>query len=314
MDLSVIVCTYNRAALLGEALDALARQDVQKDIDWEIIIVDNNSQDQTREVIGAFARRCPIPATYVFEERQGLSYARNTAVASARGGVLAFTDDDVTPERGWVRAILQSLHRHQAHGVGGRVLPKWAQAPPAWLRDDRSLVTGLAMLASEEFARLEPGNGLVIYGANMAFRRELFGELGAFDSTLGRIGTKLYGHEETDFVKRALRAGKTIVYDPSLVVWHHVGPDRMRKRYFRKLSFDRAENHAMSHPRPGRSVLGVPFYMFRLTASHVLGWTLAILRGDPRAFVKETEIWSDVGRMCGHLRARSRQSARHRRA
>jgi glycosyltransferase involved in cell wall biosynthesis len=310
MDVSVVVCTFNRAALLGETLASLACQNVPSDLRWEIIVVDNNSRDQTREVIERFARRAPVPTTNLFEGRQGLSHARNSAVTHAQGAILAFTDDDVTPERDWIRAVLRALERHRADGVGGRVLPKWAGHRPSWLRDD--FLAGLAMLASEEFGRLEPGNRRMIYGANMAFRRELFGELGAFDPKLGPIGAKLYGQDDTEFVRRALRAGKTIVYDPSLVVWHHVGPDRMRKGYFRKLSFDRGEHHAISHPRPGRSVLGVPFYVFRLTASHALGWMLAVLRRNPRAFVKETEIWSDVGRMRGYLRARARQSARHR--
>lgn len=306
-EVSVVLATYNRAHLVGGALESLADQDASGTLHWEIVVVDNNSADATRAVIEDFAQRVPIPVRYVFERAQGLSHARNAGVAAAGGSVIAFTDDDVRPDRTWLRALVHGLAAHTADGIGGRVRPRWAAPPPPWLAENHHLWPYLAMLEHQEFARLEVGQRRLINGANMAFRRVVFDTIGGFDTTLGRMGEKLYSREEHDFIERALCARFNIVYDPALVVWHHVGADRMRKGYFRAWCFDNGEQEAfILGPVRGRSIVGIPLYSLRAMLVDMRDWLLALFGRDPRTFVRETDVWRDIGFVWGRLKMRRR--------
>ena len=106
MDLSVVICTYNRASSLAVTLEALLMQEATPSLRWEVVVVDNNSSDHTREVVEGFAARNEIRVVYTFEPNQGQSHARNTGVKVAHGDVIAFTDDDVIPERNWVAHLV----------------------------------------------------------------------------------------------------------------------------------------------------------------------------------------------------------------
>src|SRR5579863_10079992 len=101
MDISVILCTYNRCDDLTQALAGLAASRMPQSVDWEVLVVDNNSKDRTRSVVEEFSSVYPR-FRYLFEGQQGLSNARNAGIAAARGRVLAFTDDDVIIDPGWL--------------------------------------------------------------------------------------------------------------------------------------------------------------------------------------------------------------------
>src|SRR5215831_4700728 len=95
MNISVVLATYNRAASLQVTLDTFLTQVVRFDVEWELLVVDNNSTDSTHDVVERFARAAHFPVRYIFEKRQGRSYSLNTAIAEAKGEVIDFTDDDV---------------------------------------------------------------------------------------------------------------------------------------------------------------------------------------------------------------------------
>ena len=229
MDVTVVICTYNRADLLEATLSALAEQKVDGNLAWDIVIVDNNSSDRTRVVAQQATSRLPV--TYVFEGRQGLSRARNSGIAAARGEIVAFTDDDVLPARDWVNSIASAIERWGFDIVGGRILPKWEGTLPSWLLEDDTLLGNLALLTSEQVRIFEPSTLETpkVWGANMAFRRSVFARVGLFDTRRGIQGKTLYAGEETELIGRAIDAGSVAVYDPSLVVFHRIGPDRMRR-------------------------------------------------------------------------------------
>jgi len=303
MPISVVIGTYNRARLLKGTLEALGSQEVPDPLEWEIVVVDNNSSDTTPQVVTEFSRTTAIPVRYVFEPRQGLSHARNRGIEEARGSILAFTDDDVLPAPDWIRQLAAAIDRWNAHGVGGRILPRWSAAPPRWLTDNRRLLNRLAIMdfeASRLLALpLEPRPQ--VWGANMAFRRELFEKVGGFDPRLGIVGTKLFRGEETDLVSRALECGLRIAYDPVLTVFHRIGPHRMRKAYFRKLMFDHAQLEARLEPVvSGRAFLGAPLWSYRAALTDFWRWVgLALLRRS-EAFDQHLAWLSSVGRLSGY--------------
>ncbi|HET8578453.1 MAG TPA: glycosyltransferase [Methylomirabilota bacterium] len=303
--ISVVIGTYNRARLLAGALRALAAQDVPDSLKWEIVVVDNNSRDTTAQLVADFSRSTAVPMRHVFESRQGLTHARNRGIREARGSIIAFTDDDILPAPDWIAQIAAALERWKAHGIGGRILPQWEAAPPRWLAENRHLWSRLAIMDSEEsrLLTLPLGEQPKVWGANMAFRRELFDKVGGFDPRRGIVGTKLFRGEETELIKRALELGLTIAYDAGLTVFHRIGPDRMRKGYFRKLTFDDAEGEARVAPVVGRRcLLGAPLWLYRVAFTGFWKWLgLALLR-RPGAFDQQLGwLWS-VGKLSGYWR------------
>src|ERR1700677_975166 len=133
MKVTVILCTYNRCRSLARTLNSLTVQELPESLDWQVLIVDNNSKDQTREVVEDFCLRHPRRFRYLFEHQQGLSYARNAGVREAGGDVLAFTDDDVTLEPTWLWNLTSILLDGEYAGSGGRILAEQAFVPPRWL-------------------------------------------------------------------------------------------------------------------------------------------------------------------------------------
>ena len=311
MDLSVVVATYNRAHLLAGTLEALAAQEVPASLTWEIVVVDNNSTDSTPRIVEDFLRTSPLPVRYALEPAQGTNHARNRGVGESTGTIIAFTDDDVVPARNWVRSIVAGMSRWGADGIGGRILPQWLARPPAWLERDRHLWEALALRDAPTPAELRLTaagrfcQGVEIWGANMAFRRSLFDQVGVFDPSIGHRGDRLVGGDETEFVRRAVRAGCRIVYDPDLIVWHRIGPERLKKRFFRRKCFHIGEARAArTTPAPRRCLLGVPLYQLRVLVHNAVRWIAAILRRDPDCFCKELELWDNAGFIVARLKAR----------
>lgn len=304
MDASVIVCTYNRAGMLPASLEALAAQRVAPELEWELVVVDNNSSDDTRAVVEAFRTRAPMPVSYVFEARQGLSFARNTGVAVAKGDVIAFTDDDTTPAPDWVAGTVAVLNEFTAQVTGGRILLVWPAPVPAWLAGQPGLFGSLGQMDYDRTQRLVEERGRPqIWGGNMSFRREVFDRIGLFDTTLGRVAQRLYGGEDVDFVRRALAAGLTAVFDPRLVVWHRVPPERMRRRYFLRWHFQGGEGETFFGPRPsGRTFLGTPLFRYRHALWAVGRWTVSAARRRTDSMERALDLAHALGSIWGYWR------------
>ena len=297
MDSSVIIATYNRARLLRQTLASLGTQVLPAGLDWEIVVVDNNSKDDTREVVDSCARQSGIPIRYVFEGRQGKSFALNSALPISRGRILAFTDDDITPRHDWLQATLGAIHSGKLDGVGGKVLPRWEVEPPGWLRQRPHLLVWLAMLDNEERRLLDYPitNQCRLVGANMAFNRALFDEFGDFNTSLGHHGKRLYGTEETELIHRFLKGGKRIGYDPDIVVYHHVGRARLTKRFFLKRLFYQAVADAVMTDAGAPFVRRAERWRYR----HLAGSFVSVLartvarRGD--AFECQLDFSKELG-------------------
>jgi glycosyltransferase involved in cell wall biosynthesis len=243
---SVVVCTYNRASSLRVTLTALAAQVTPPGLDWELVVVDNDSTDTTRREFETFAATAQIRTRYLSAAPQGLSRARNAGVGVARADLIAFTDDDVDPAPDWVARIAEAMAESGADILGGRIVPAWTMPPPHWLERRSYLRRALAIMEHPSHARVLTAHGTpAVWGANMAIRRAVFAGIGLFDPSRGVTGTKLYRGEEVDLVERALAAGFRVVYDPRAVVRHRIGADRMRVGYFSRLYFWRAEGDAL---------------------------------------------------------------------
>jgi glycosyltransferase involved in cell wall biosynthesis len=308
LEISVVLATYNRAPLLRGALGALAAQEVSASLRWEIVVVDNNSSDATAQEVTTFARTVSVPIRYAFEPRQGLSHARNRGVEDSQGEIVAFVDDDVLPQSDWVAGVAAAFDRWKAHGVGGRILPRWESPPPSWLTQDPRLLRLLAIMDFE-------GSGLLslplprepqIWGANMAFRREVFERVGRFDPRQGRTGNRLFKGEESDLIRRALEVGLRVAYDATVTVFHRIGPDRMRRAYFRRLTFDRGQSQArVTSAAAGRSLLGAPLRSYRTAFVGFWRWVALLLGTRSEAFDQELRWLRSMGELTGFWKGRT---------
>lgn len=226
---SVAVCTRNRASRLGECLDALSAIDYP-DALLDRIVVDNAPSDHsTRELVAAYPS-----IRYVCEPRPGLDWARNRAVMEARGEIVAYTDDDVSVDPGWVRAIASAFEEEpHAMCVTGLVLPDELDTDAQILferyggfgRGFERRVYRVDLDAGGSAARLYGGTGRFGTGANMAFRRAFFAEAGAFDPALD-VGTPTNGGGDLEMFFRVLKHGHALVYEPAAMVRH-----RHRREY-----------------------------------------------------------------------------------
>jgi glycosyltransferase involved in cell wall biosynthesis len=282
---------------LAKVLDSLAAQTIPEPVEWEVLVVDNNSIDQTREVAEDFCRRFPGRFRYLFEPEQGKSHALNAGIREARGEVLAFTDDDVTVEPTWLQNLTGALHHGEWVGAGGRTLPELTFSPPRWLAslDQRYVLGPLAV-----FDRGPVAGGLTEppYGNNMAFRKQMFEKYGGFRTNLGpRPGSEIRS-EDTEFGCRLLAAGEQLRYEPSAVVYHTVPESRVQKTFFLAWWYDkaRADIRAFGVERGTKWYVGpIPLFLVRKLAAWTLRWLVAI---EPsRRFANKLTTWWVAGRV-----------------
>lgn len=305
-DVSVILCTFNRAVELRGALHALLQQGPTPP-PYEILIVDNNSRDETPEVVRAFASSGLV--TYLFEPEQGLSAARNHGIRHARGAILAFTDDDVRVDPAWVTTIQSAFAQHQdVDFLGGKVLPVWPQPPPGWLTP-----AGWAPLALVDYGdrprEVDRGNPICLVGANLAVRRSAVDRVGPFSTRLQRVGAGIGSTEDHELELRMLAAGCRGLYEPSVVVRAAVPLERLRRGYHRAWHLGHGRYYALMHEpqfeRTVRAIFGVPAHVYRAALFSLGGWLrdLLLLR-RAAAFAHELRLRFLVGFTRQRLRDR----------
>jgi glycosyltransferase involved in cell wall biosynthesis len=242
MTVSIVVCTHNRAESLRDALQSVVSQDYPA-LNYEIIVVDNCSTDNTKHVVEEFADNKLNNANirYVNEERLGLSYARNRGIEEAKGEIIAFIDDDAKADRFWLSRLTKVYSEEKdAACVGGRVILDWNVNKPSWWEAELDEVFNGINYSDSKITLSYPHYP---YGTNISFRANVLKKVGLFKTDLGRIGSKLLAGEETELCLRIEKEGYKICYEPNAIVWHRVDPDKLSKSYIRK----RAIWHGMSH-------------------------------------------------------------------
>lgn len=300
MKISVILCTYNRCTSLAEALESVAASHLPEEDEWEVIVVDNNSKDQTRDVVESFHRRFPNRFRYIFESQQGLCHARNAGVREAKGQILVFTDDDLTVDPEWLRNLTAALESGKWGGAGGRVVAAHSFNCPTWLSLQGSYnlggVLALFDLGDREGVTSEPP-----FGANMAFRKEMFEKYGYFRTDLDRSAGSMLSNGDTEFGRRLLSHGERLWYQPSAVVFHPVTANRLTKSYFLKFWFNLGRSNFREAERQP-DVWGIPRWCLtipKLAATALLvrafHWLLAV--DEQRRFFFKGTVWMTFGQM-----------------
>jgi glycosyltransferase involved in cell wall biosynthesis len=265
-DVSVVISTFNRSPSLLFTLDSLRHQFVEDGLDYEVLVVDNNSTDDTRVLVEELIAGGYSRLRYIFEARQGVSLGRNAGIAAARAPIVAFTDDDNDVGRMWVATIKASLDAHPDVDVlGGPILPRWPSVPPAWL--DRRHWSPLAIVdyGTQPF-RSTASRPVCFLTANMAVRRRVFDRIGGFSPDFPR-------GQDHEFLLRFWCSGGHALYVPSLVASASVQPERLTRRYHRRWHRrhgsiaaamrlqERIGRGGAPQPVRGREFFGLPGYV-----------------------------------------------------
>ncbi len=295
-EVSVIIPTYNRAALLRDAVASVLGQDINaSQIPFEIIVVDNNSKDDTAAVVRSLMDQHPGRINYIVETEQGNAHARNRGVKTARAPIIAFLDDDVTVDRNWLTSLKHALDtRADLSFVGGKVLPEWTMTPPSWLTPEHW--SPLAILDYGPDDLIIGGNSLRgLVTANIAIRKSVFDEIGSFSPHLQRVKNAIGSMEDTEFLLRVCRGGKQGMYLPGMVARAPVDHERLSKAYHRRWHTGHGHFYAvMQDPEWERSsfrLAGVPGHLYKQTAKHALNWLIKTLTfNSDNAFTEECHL------------------------
>jgi glucosyl-dolichyl phosphate glucuronosyltransferase len=296
--ISIILCTYNRSQKLARALESIARSQLAASLQWEVLVVDNNSKDNTRNVADTYCQRDSMHCRYTFEAQQGKSFALNRGVKEASGDILAFVDDDIVVERDWLSELTKPFADARWAGTGGRVHLPVGFCPPRWMATE-----GNASLASilAEFDQGTSPHELTIppIGNNMAFRKEVFERFGGFRTDLGPTPGSQIRHEDTEFGTRVMKGGGRILYVPSAVVRHDVEEGRLRKEYFLAYHFDygRALVREKGRRKPigfiSRRVISLANRVFDILPGRFITWLRE--RNEQKRFFNKCRVWTTLG-------------------
>lgn len=229
---------------------------------WEVLVVDNNSSDGTRDLVQELQLRNPaFSLSYHYEPTPGIAFARNAGILQAASAdIIGFIDDDVLVEPDWACVVHEAFATDERLGVlGGRLEPNPESPMPSWLSSVNQAPLGLIDYGPERRVLTMP----YLATANCAFRRQALIDEGLFDVRMGRRPDKLYADEDTDMIARVQSAGGRVVYDPGLNGRHFVPTARMTHVYFRRWYREKGEGAGRIGARGRRAVLGIALFDYR---------------------------------------------------
>ena len=277
MILSIIICSYNRASYISDALTSLYNQSSELD-NFEVIIVDNNSTDNTKEVYAIWRQtNTNGQFTFISETQQGASFARNTGAAIAKGEWVCFMDDDAVATPNYVENILKHIqNKPDAVGFGGRIIPKYIPSEPKWMSYYVSSLVG-----NFDYAPIACAfeNGKYPLESNMIVKKSVYDKIGGFNVNLpGVVGTLRIGGEGKELFYKILALGHIIYYDPAICVHHVVEVKKLTSEYMYRVAsgIGRGEKTRTLAISKAAYLIKVLEYFLKLGAAVILGFKYAL--------------------------------------
>ena len=276
MKLSIVIPTYNRAESLKKTLSSLAKAEIPPNFDVEITVVDNNSTDGTRAVV---EEMIPLFSSakleYLFEVKQGRSFAVNAGIKKADGELFSAVDDDEEIEANWFVEI-EKIFRERWETldfVGGKILPNWETEPPDWIEPLKAGVICWRDFGDEEW--VYDWHTPTLTGGHGIFKTDVFKEIGLYEENVGAKGKGFISGEDDVLYHRLLKKKKHGVYNPKLVIYHYVPAYRLNKNYYRQWLFGVGISRYLADlydaPFEGAKLFGVPRWMYKTALDGVAG-------------------------------------------
>ena len=270
---SVIIAAYNRCGQLKSVLEGLLEQATDGTFVYEVIVVDNNSKDATRQTVEAYIPRFSarelsgkcVGLRYFFEPTQGKAYALNHGIKEAKGEIMVFTDDDVLVDKNWILETVRCFDRYNCDGVGGRVLPVYPDNTPDWIkREDPNKMSGIVVVydygaETKKYEKLMDE----FIGANYAFKGEVFDDCGLFRAEFSK--SKVPVGEDREFIDRLIKNNKILYYCGEAVIRHPVDVSRARFKNVARWNMALGRSAALREQEQDREfkyLFGVPQYLF----------------------------------------------------
>lgn len=307
-DISVILCTYNRCKRLVNALESIAASEVPASPTWEICVIDNNSTDETRNVVEQFQARFPNRFRYIFEPSQGKSFALNAGIRSSQARVLAFIDDDVVASPAWLHSLTRDILEGKCSGSGGKILLDQTFTPPDWLPVEGPYSLA-GMLAAFDLGDQVRPLDRPPFGTNMAFLRSMFDKYDLFRTDMGPSPGSEIRNEDVEFCRRLMDGGEILQYEPEAIVYHAVPESRRIQPYFLRFWFD----HGRAMVRecgPRQPICGIPRRY--LSTIKAIVWSIPvaalrwlITRDAKTRFYRKGWLWMRAGELSELLRSPS---------
>ena len=279
MDISIVVCTWNWAEMLSRCLSHLAQLEIPQGLNWEVVVVDNNSSDNTQEVITQFTSKLPLRS--FFEPRQGISFARNRALLEARGDLIVQTDTDALADTNLLGAYWEAARRWpKAEYFGGAIEPLFESEPKKWVTANLHLLEGAILIRNLGATERELRPGEQAFGANLAYRSSVFRNKN-FNVRLGHIGQERLFGEETEILEGVRDRGGFGVWVPAATGKHFVPNSRMTPKYLRRYFFGMGRSHARMGKGPdAKKIFGVPRPLYRQALAEFTKYFLAKIKGS----------------------------------
>ncbi len=298
MTLDVILCTFNRSALLRKAVESLFRAHKPPSLEIRLFVVDNNSSDDTAAVVRDLRSEADLPLQYLLERRQGSSFARNTGIAAGRGELVGMIDDDEEIDENWFTVVAREFQDAKVAYIGGCCLPRWQATAPDWLPPGYHAAIGVspfkprAWFSSERVGMLSCGNSVI--------RRAVYDEVGGYSVFLGRTARGLLSEEDADLFRRMRARGLDGLYVPELAIYHHIPAERLTRAYHRRWAFWRSVSQGVLDrisPERVKYLLGVPRYRWGRALRGLFAWpgNLVSRNRKAQAFADELGIWDLLG-------------------
>jgi glucosyl-dolichyl phosphate glucuronosyltransferase len=308
MRLDVIIPTYNRRRLLESALESLFAAAVPDGLDVGVAVVDNASTDGTREVVERFQERFGQQVAYVHEPLRGRSRALNAGIAATRGELVGTIDDDERIDADWYATIYQAFSAPDLDFIGGPYLPQWASPPPDWVPPEYGAVIGVVD-GGDRRVPFDRQFGGILMGGNAVFRRSILERVGPYATWLGRTDRGLESCEDQELYDRLLAAGAKGLYLPALKIYHHIGPERLTKRYFRRWCLGRGISLGLlerTRRQDCAYLFGLPRWRYRSALVGLASGIGGLFQGSRRSrasFASELAFWDFLGMLYGrHVR------------
>ena len=262
MFVTVAICTRNRSRALERTIRSIAAAAVPPSLSWEVLVVDNSSDDETPRVIAHASDALPLRA--VVEGQIGLSHARNAAIREARGDYILWIDDDVLVDAQWLREYHDVFRaRPEIAFFGGPIVPTFEGTPPAWLRLALPNVDNAYAARELGAAPVALTRETLPFGANFAVRSDVQRRY-PFDPALGRRGAALSAGEEWAVLEAMLADGESGQWVPGARLQHVISAERQSLRYLRRYYVQNGMSLALTRDASGeRMLFGRPRWAWR---------------------------------------------------
>lgn len=239
--LSILICTHNRAVYLEKLLESLLIQTLSQEL-FEVIIIDNASEDNTREIANKYNSLFKN-YTYHYEDKIGLSYARNTGLKISKGNIISYIDDDGTVNKKWAEVIYTIFTSKSfiPAVLGGKIIPDWEIERPSWFPDE--MFSYISCLDNG----LEPKkvSYLRIYGGNIAYQKDKVVYYGEFNTKLGRTAKEQLTHEERLLLYNMQENNEILFYHPEMILYHYIPKERATYKYLVDRAFGAGKSGAI---------------------------------------------------------------------